>query len=181
MKKRKNRVDYKWAAWVLILTFVISILLSTIFTSLSTLGIVLALCLLFTFIALGILFDILGIAVTSCPEAPFHSMATRRVRGAKESIWLIRNNEKTANFCNDIIGDITGIVSGTTAVMIAGNLAKFFPFISITVLQIVVTGIVAGLTVGGKSIGKNIGINKDKEIMTFVGRVMHIAGIKKEI
>ena len=78
-------------------------------------GYVTATLILLLFIALGILFDIIGVAVTAANPKPFNSMAAHRVKGAKEALYLIRNAEKVASFCNDVVGDICGIVSGSTA------------------------------------------------------------------
>ena len=81
-------------------------------------GYVTATLILLLFIALGILFDIIGVAVTAANPKPFNSMAAHRVKGAKEALYLIRNAEKVASFCNDVVGDICGIVSGSTATVI---------------------------------------------------------------
>ena len=182
MKKQSlnGKMDFRYALLILFWTFAISITLSVVFMSFYSMGMALAICLLLLFVAFGVAFDILGLAVATCSEAAFHSMATRRVKGAKESLWLIRQRDKVSNFCNDVIGDITGIVSGTTAVMIAANLSRYVP-INEVVLQIGLTGIVSGLMVGGKALGKNVGIYRSKEIVTFAGKLMYWIGIKKEI
>ena len=78
-------------------------------------GYVTATLILLLFIALGILFDIIGVAVTAANPKPFNSMAAHRVKGAKEALYLIRNAEKVASFCNDVVGDICGIVSGSSS------------------------------------------------------------------
>ena len=182
MKKQtpNNKVTLSYALWIVFWTFAISVLLSVIFMSFYSMGMALSVSLLLLFVALGIVFDILGLAVATCSEAAFHSMATRRVKGAKESLWLIRQRDKVSNFCNDVIGDITGVVSGTTAVMIASNLANYIP-VNTFILQVGLTGFVSGLMVGGKAIGKNIGIYRSREIVTVVGKMMYFIGLKKEI
>ena len=58
-------------------------------------------------IALGILFDIIGVAVTVADEKEFHAMATKKVKGSKCAIKLIRNSAKVANICADVIGDLS--------------------------------------------------------------------------
>ena len=69
-------------------------------------GYVSATLILLLFILLGIMFDIIGVAVTAANPKPFNSMAAHRVKGAKEALYLIRNAEKVASFCNDVVGDI---------------------------------------------------------------------------
>ena len=57
-------------------------------------------------IAIGIGFDIIGVAVTVANEEEFHAKATKKVKGSKASIHLIKNAAKVANFCADVVGDI---------------------------------------------------------------------------
>ena len=38
-------------------------------------------------VAIGIVFDIIGVAVTACPEAPFHAMASRKVAEAPDALF----------------------------------------------------------------------------------------------
>jgi hypothetical protein len=82
--------------------------------------------LLFFIILVGIVFDIVGIAATAAQEAPFHARASRRLLGAKKSIWIVRNADKVASFCNDVVGDICGTVSGAVGASIVFSLAKYF-------------------------------------------------------
>ena len=55
----------------------------------------------------------IGIAVTVATPKTFNSMATKNVRGARACINLIRKASKVSSFCNDVIGDICGILSGS--------------------------------------------------------------------
>ncbi|WDC83794.1 hypothetical protein PL321_14940 [Caloramator sp. mosi_1] len=77
---------------------------------------------LISIIFVGIIFDIIGVAVTAAEEAPFHSLASRKVKGAKTAVKLIRNADKVSNFCNDVIGDICGVVSGAAGAIIISKL-----------------------------------------------------------
>ena len=43
------------------------------------------------FIGLGIVFDMIGVAVTAADPRPFHSMAAHKEKGAKEALVLLRN------------------------------------------------------------------------------------------
>ena len=71
------------------------------------------------FVLLGILFDIVGVSVTAADEAVFHSMNSRKVKGASTAVMFKKNADKVSNFCCDVVGDICGIVSGSTAISIA--------------------------------------------------------------
>ena len=125
------------------------------------------------FIALGILFDIIGVAVTAANPKPFNSMAAHRVKGAKEALYLIRNAEKVASFCNDVVGDICGIVSGSTATVIVVLLQNSFGWRSI-VVSTVVTALISGLTIGGKAIGKKVAMKKSKDVIYLTAKVLSV-------
>lgn len=121
-KQKKTEKTSSHARWV-IRVFLIAVALSAAMSLcsgalLEDAGYVVATLILLLFIALGILFDIIGVAVTAANPKPFNSMAAHRVKGAKEALYLIRNAEKVASFCNDVVGDICGIVSGSTATVI---------------------------------------------------------------
>ena len=59
--------------------------------ALNSAGTVLSFVVLFFFIGLGIVFDMIGVAATSGTEKEFHSMAAHKVRGAREAVWMVRN------------------------------------------------------------------------------------------
>ena len=166
----KRKTDYRWVIKIVIISFVVSVVFT--FASaevLGSAGYIMAFVVLAVFIAIGVLFDIIGVAVTAASDKPFHSMASHRVRGAAESIALIKNAEKVASFCNDIVGDVCGIVSGATAVIIAAKLMTDMRAQSV-VWQLVISGAVAALTIGGKAMGKAAAINRSTEIVFAVGR-----------
>lgn len=166
-------VNFRWAFTLLGWTFLISMLLSFLSSNaLEHIGYFLAFLLLVSFILLGVLFDIIGIATTCATEKPFHSMAARKVDGAQEALMLIRNAEKVSSFCNDVVGDIAGIISGTTSAVIVTRISQDMSLDSI-LLQFLISGLVAGLTVGGKAVGKSLAINFDTKIVFFAGRVLH--------
>ena len=141
--------------------------------ALAGVGYVIAFIILGAFILLGILFDILGVAATAASETPFHAMAARRVPGAKQAIWLTRNAEKVGSFCNDVVGDISGIISGSTAAVIISRLQEDLQIENV-IMPLVITGLVAGLTVGGKALGKGVAIRHCNDIVFTVGRFLHL-------
>lgn len=134
---------------------------------------------LFLLIFIGVFFDILGIAVTAADEVPFHSMASNKVSGAKESIFLIRNAGIVANFCNDVIGDISGIISGTATGAIILKVNQIYSINSV-LWSILLTAMVAGITVGGKALGKELALKKANEIIYQLGMILHIYSLLKK-
>ena len=82
-----RKVSYKWVLTIIIWTFFISAFMQMIQAGLmSRVTLFVACLLLFSFIFIGIIFDIIGVAVTAASEVPFHSLAARKIRGAKEAI-----------------------------------------------------------------------------------------------
>ncbi len=174
-KKSKRNADiWRWAIKALMLSFCISIALTLLATHmLDGAGLVVALLVLLFFIALGVAFDMFGIATATASEKPFHSMAARRVEGASESLHFIRQADKVSSFCNDIVGDICGIVSGTSSAVIVTLLVRDLT-VATTVTTLVVSGILAGLTVGGKALGKPIAMQNNTRIVLFMGRLIYV-------
>ena len=136
-------------------------------------SIVVAFLILLLIVLIGIIFDIIGVAVTSADEKPFHSMAARKVPGAMESIRLLRSAERVSSICNDVVGDICGVVSGSASATIAVQILKNFDFSAPQVISLLMSAIVAGLTVGGKAIGKSIAIKSCTKIVSLTGRVLY--------
>lgn len=138
----------------------------------------LAIAVLFVIIFTGIFFDLLGIAVTSAEETPFHAMAAHRLRGAKESITIIRNAGPVANFFNDVIGDISGIISGSAAAAILIKINQEISFEN-TALSFVLTAIIAAITVGGKAIGKEIALRHSGYVVFKMGYILSFLSFRK--
>ncbi|WP_148133235.1 hypothetical protein [Candidatus Formimonas warabiya] len=164
----------KHAVLVALGTFFLAVLISSYSQILlhNIESVILAFLLLFVIIFIGIIFDIIGIAATAAEEAPFHARASRRLQGANQSIWLIRNADKVANFCNDVVGDICGTVSGSIGALIVFSLVKNFSETESWVIGTVMTGFVAALTVGGKAAGKSTAIYKANNIILVVGQTL---------
>jgi len=140
-----------------------------------------AVLVLLFFILVGVLFDIIALAIATADEKPFHSMASRRIKSAKYAIKLIRNAEKIVSFFSDVIGDIAGIVSGSTGAAIAAVLFISTDYDSYKSIigSFTITGLIAALTIGGKAFGKSIALNRSYEIVNMVSKVIcFFAGFK---
>lgn len=164
-KKRKKAKNSRWILIITILSFIISFVFSLIAELLlPDVTLLLGIIIVFTFIMIGVFFDIIGVSVASADEAPFHSMASQKVRGATLAIKLIKNASKVSSFCNDVIGDICGIVSGSAGVTIAIKLSEKLPLSSF-IVSLLVTALIAAMTIGGKACGKSLAINKSNMIL----------------
>jgi len=167
-----RKTSYKWVITIVIWTFIISSILQMFQAGLMTnVNLIIAFIMLFSVVLIGIIFDIVGVASTSASEVPFHSLASRKIRGAKEAVGLIRSADKVSNFCNDVIGDIAGIISGSASSAIVAMLAASGDSDTF-VLSIILTALVAAVTVGGKAIGKSIAISKSNTIIFTVGKIL---------
>jgi CBS domain containing-hemolysin-like protein len=165
-KASDKNANIKWIVMIIIWTFTISASISFVSNSLlSGVGIFFAFFVLISIILIGIIFDIIGVAVTAAEEAPFHSLASRKVTGAKTAVKLIRNADKVSNFCNDVIGDICGVVSGAAGAIIISKLISKGISNNQTILALIVSATIASLTVGGKAIGKNFAMTQSNNIV----------------
>lgn len=168
-------INLRWVLTITALSLLISMALSYVSTeALGSVDNLVAFIILFFFVALGILFDIIGMAATSATEKEFHSMAARKVKGAREAVWLTRNAEKVSSFCNDVVGDISGIISGATGAIIIARLTSGMGAGMTMLLSLLLTGCIAAMTIGGKAAGKAIGIGYNGAILFAVGKVLSI-------
>lgn len=176
MKKEdsKPRSYWRWVLRIFLMSVALSAFLS--FASgvvLSDAGYVLAVAVLSAFILLGIVFDIIGVAVTAADAKPFHSMASHREKGAREALYLLKNAEKVSSFCNDVVGDICGIVSGSTAAVLVVRLQQSLAWENV-LISTGVTALISGLTIGGKAIGKKIAMDRCKDVVYAAGRLLRV-------
>lgn len=172
-QKERNK-NIRWVVTIFLVTILVSGTISLVSDEImSRSGIVTAFIILLAIILIGIIFDIIGVAVTSADETPFHSMAARKVHGAQEAIRLLRNASRVGSICNDVIGDVCGVVSGsasaTIAALIISNAQIGWP----RIVTLSMSALVAGLTVGGKAIGKSFAMNSATTIVHTVGRILY--------
>ena len=171
-----DKIRRRWVIFITIFAFLLSVFMSTFSDILlRKSNTAVAFIVLIAIIFIGILFDIIGVAVTVTDEKPFHSMAASKVKGAKSSLMLIRNASRVSNVCNDVIGDICGIISGSSAAFIVTQVDfSDVGFMSAAVFSVILSGIVASLTIGGKAFGKEIAINNSEEIISMIGRILSV-------
>lgn len=173
VKKNRNEKKDNWLWQAFLVTFILAIIFGCISnTIVVNLNIIFATILLFIIIIIGILFDLIGMSVASAKESPFHAKATKKHKGAKEAVYLIRNSSKVSNICNDVVGDICGIISGSIGALISVNISNIMN-ISIIITGLFISALIASLTVGGKAIGKKYASKKWIDIIYFAGSILH--------
>ena len=173
-KRPKKFIDFRWVITITLIAFIISLFFSSITDIVisrlnATIGVLITLLIIF----IGVMFDMIGVAVTAADLKPFNSVASKKVKGSITAIGLIKNAEKVAAFCNDVIGDVCGVVSGSVGILISGTIAKELST-PVSATTLIITALVAALTIGGKAIGKSYAINKSDVIIFRVSKVISI-------
>lgn len=173
--KNAKKFNIKWIILITIWTFVLAVFVSIISENLMrNMILIYAFIILIIIILIGILFDTIGIAVAAASEKPFHSMAANKVLEGKYAVKLVRNAVPVSNFCNDVIGDICGIVSGAAGSIIILKLVKTYSLGDATLYSIAMSSLIASLTVGGKAFGKEVALKNSNKIIYFVAKIIMI-------
>ena len=175
---RSARPDFRWIALIFLVTVLISALMSFVSSNLlEGAGLILSFVVLICIVLTGILFDIIGVAVTAADEVPFHAMASRKVPEAEDALRLIRNAGRVSSFCNDVIGDICGVISGSAAAVISARVLLLSKsgrsdILEQPVLTLLLSAVVSGVTVGGKACGKSLAMNSSTAVVRTAAKVL---------
>ena len=82
-KQKKETIDKSWLLKVMLTGFIISLILSLISEkTLTNVPLLIAILITLLFIFIGVLFDVIVMAVTICDEKVFHSMNSKRLKAA---------------------------------------------------------------------------------------------------
>ncbi len=163
-------------SWIIII-IIVTVILAAVFSilselALSKLSITFAFITLLIIISIGVIFDIIGVASAVADDKFFHAMASKKIDIAKYSLFITKNAPKFSSFCSDVIGDIAGIVSGAAGTVIVISLINMYGLKNGALLSVLMSSSIAGLTVGGKALGKEIAIDKSKEIILYSAKVV---------
>lgn len=173
-KHKKQLVDVKFTITLAIVAFLISVSLSFLSEiAMKDVNLLVGSIIIILFISIAIIFDTIGVAVTSADEAPFHAMSSKKIKGAKMAVKLKKNAEKTSTFCCDVVGDVCGIISGAAGVAVATRMSIVFN-LSALVSSLIVTGLVAALTIAGKAVEKPIAINNGNKILYEFAKILSL-------
>lgn len=175
-----RKSDVFWILLVTVISFVSSIVLTVLSSEiLKEADLFAAFIVILIIILVNIIFDIIGTAITAADETPFHAMASRKIYGAKQAIRLIRNADKVSNLCNDVVGDICGIISGAAGAYIVIRIIGQSQ--EINIVELVVTGLITAFTVGGKSISKTLAVRNSNFIIYRVSVIIQFITSKFRI
>lgn len=172
--KYKEHADKFWIVKIILIAFIVALIFAIISeTIIPKVNIILGIIILIVFIILGVIFDMVGVAVTAADPTPFYSMASRKVKCANIAVKLKKNANKVSSFCNDVIGDICGVISGSVGVIISTTLSQTFNMDKLAV-SLFVTSIIAALTIGTKAMSKTYAINKANIILYKFSKFIYI-------
>jgi len=165
---------YRWFVFIIVLSFAIAFAFGLATELLVTQSIIVCVSIIVVLIAVAFIGDIFAVAVAYADIGNFNAMASRRKRGAKMSIRLIKNSDKVSSILSDILGDVCGIISGAMGVALAlviidsGNFATFQQVLIIAL----VNAVIAMTAITAKSIAKKIAIKNSTKIVLFFGKVL---------
>ena len=172
MKKNNNR--FTWLITVCALSFCLSIVMSlTSETLIPKINIFFGIIVILVFIFISIIFDMIGVAITAAEEKPFHSMASKKVKGSSHSVKLLKNSDKLASICNDVIGDVCGVVSGSAGELVASTISSKYN-LNASFVVLITTALIASLTITGKAFGKTTAIKNSESITFKVGKFLNL-------
>ena len=178
--KRKQKVKKQSSSPWPLKIFIRAIALSLSFSLMSefvmgSTGIVIAIIIIVLFVALAIITVMIGVAVTACTKEPFIAMCSKKVRGAKEGLMLVRNADKVASLCADVVGDVCGILSGAAGASIVAKITIDFQNANLAILVAsLITAFIAGVTIFGKALGKRKAMDSCNSIILKVGKLLSL-------
>lgn len=145
--------------------------------ALRLLPLVVAFAIVFLLVFVGILFDILGTSVTAAEAPPLNAMAAKKVPGARQALWLVRNADRVSNFTNDVVGDVAGAVSGAAGATVALKITLILHGSEMIeeLVGLLMIGLIAALTVGGKAAGKTFAIEHATRVVSVAGQTIYWA------
>lgn len=174
---------YRWAFKMFVLSICLSSMFSLLSQSvLSRLGAIFAGVMIVLFIFISVIFDIIGIAVTSADEEYFELQIAKQVAGADVGMRMIKNSEKVCSFCADVVGDICGILSGAGGACVIMSIAKNISNSSVVVIiSTLVSSLIAGLTILSKALMKERAIKNANKIILRLGKILDKIFFRKSV
>ena len=166
-----------WPCKVFFITFFLAAVFSGATSVIANVNVIALSIILLLVIFVGIISDMIGVAALTSKKENFHAMASKKIKGAKETIELLNNANMVSTVCNDVVGDICGIISGGFGAVLSISVADFFG-ISVVISTIIVTAIISSLTVGGKSLGKILAIKNADKIIFRTAKIKKMLSIK---
>ncbi len=173
--EKKTKKNKYWSIKIFFISFILAAAVSVV-AEYFTQGISLyaAFAVLILIVLIGVIADTVGVAFATCEHKPFIAMSAKRMHEAKTALALLKKADVVSNFCNDVIGDICGIVSGAAgaaiAIQVVTSGSKAGTMIPESLAAILLSSLIAAVTVAGKAVGKTIALKSNKDIVLIVGK-----------
>jgi CBS domain containing-hemolysin-like protein len=125
---------------------------------------------------LAFLGDIVAVAGLYADLDHFNAMASKRIKGAKTCIKMVKNSDRVATVLSDILGDVCAIISGSMGASLAYIIIGYSGAVGFTTFLIIalVGAAVSGVTVVAKAIAKKIAIKNSTKIVFGFGKFLSV-------
>ena len=170
----KGAKKFRWAFNMLAISLFTSLFLGYISqTMLSKMGIAVATAIIFLFIFLAVVFDMIGVAVVSAEIDKFSKWKEEKIKGAALGHQLCLNCEKVCSFCGDVVGDICSTLCGAGGACVVVAITKSLSQQSLVMLiSITVSAFIAALTIFFKALMKEYALKKSNKIILKLGKML---------
>ena len=173
--KSKKNIVWLWPIKIGVLTLSLALMFGVLAEYLlAGANIIVPIIVVVLLLVISIVFDVIGVAFACCSIEPILAMASRKVKGSRAAISLVRNGDKVSSVCSDVIGDMCGILSGAAGAAIAVTIIAGQTGAVAIIIASVVSAVISALTVFGKAMFKKLAVNKSVAIVAFVGKVLSI-------
>ena len=168
------KTNYKWILTVFLLSFFLAMFFTFIAeTVISNVSLVIGIIITLIIVFIGIICDMVGVAVSTVKVEPFNAMASKKIKEAKTALMLIKNKDKVSSIFCDVIGDVCGVITGSTGAAIIVGISMISS-VNTLVISLISMGLLSTLTITGKAIGKNIAMRNSTKIIRTVAKIVSI-------
>ncbi len=168
------KTNYKWILTVFLLSFFLAMFFTFIAeTVISNVSLVIGIIITLIIVFIGIICDMVGVAVSTVKVEPFNAMASKKIKEAKTALTLIKNKDKVSSIFCDVIGDVCGVITGSTGAAIIVGISMISS-VNTLVISLIIMGLLSTLTITGKAIGKNIAMRNSTKIIRTVAKIVSI-------
>ena len=164
----------RWAVQTLVLSVSLSLMFGFLSqTFLTSMGIIVATITICFFIAISVIFDMIGIAVAGAEEEQFIKWQAEGIKGAKVGLKLCFNSEKVCSFCADVVGDICSTLCGAGGACIVVALSSRLTNPSlVSLVSVSISAVIAGATIFFKALCKERALTKSNQIILSIGKLL---------
>ena len=168
------KTNYKWILTVFLLSFFLAMFFTFIAeTVISNVSLVIGIIITLIIVFIGIICDMVGVAVSTVKVEPFNAMASKKIKEAKTALMLIKSKDKVSSIFCDVIGDVCGVITGSTGAAIIVGISMISS-VNTLVISLIIMGLLSTLTITGKAIGKNIAMRNSTKIIRTVAKIVSI-------